>query len=303
VSAFSASRQRLSDWPLWIVAIAFALAISITAIGTGLVGVIFALGGGKVSSKSPGLNIASTVVLDSAMVGAALLAARMIDGRVRLQGFGFRPLSVSRKRAALLAIATWMAFLIFTLGWTKLVGDPGKQSIVKSFGAHDSNVLWALTLVMVALLAPLCEELMFRGLVFAALWRNMPLALAAAITGALFGALHLGGSPVLLTLPLAVLGGLLCLLRAATGSLLPCLAVHALNNSVAYSVSEKVGAGFTLLIAAGSVSSVLIIGTALTRRAYTQENDGNEPRPSDLAFEAGDARGDGFDPGSDTHSS
>ena len=260
-----------------------------TAIGTGLVGVIFALAGGHVAANSPGINIASTVVLDSAMVAAALLAARMIDGRVRLQGFGFRPLAVSRKRAVLLGIGTWTAFLIFTLGWTKIVGDPGKQSIVKSFGAHESSVLWVLTLLMVTLLAPLCEEFMFRGLVFAALWRHVHLGVAAVITGLFFGALHLGGSPVLLTLPLAVLGALLCLLRAATGSLVPCLAVHALNNSVAYSVSEKVGGGYTLLIAAGSVATVVTIATALTRHAYTQENDDSENRPHQDSSGSGDA--------------
>ena len=38
--------------------------------------------------------------------------------------------------------------------------------------------------------------------------------------------------------PLGVFGALLCLLYHRTGSLLPCMALHALNNSLALGVSQ-----------------------------------------------------------------
>ena len=39
--------------------------------------------------------------------------------------------------------------------------------------------------------------------------------------------------------PLGVFGALLCLLYYRTGSLLPCMVLHALNNSLALGVSQS----------------------------------------------------------------
>ncbi len=61
------------------------------------------------------------------------------------------------------------------------------------------------------------------------------------MTGVLFGAVHAGSAPALDLVPLGVLGFMLCVLYRRTGSLYPCVAVHSLNNSVAFAGLEKWG--------------------------------------------------------------
>ena len=71
------------------------------------------------------------------------------------------------------------------------------------------------------MVAPICEEFLFRGYIFTALrnWRGpWP---AALITGLLFGGVHAGSAPVLDLVPLAALGFGLCLLYRCTGLAVP----------------------------------------------------------------------------------
>ena len=87
------------------------------------------------------------------------------------------------------------------------------------------------------------EEFFFRGYFFTALrsWRGMwP---AALITGLVFGAIHAGSSDPAFLVPLGLLGMGLCLLYVRTGSLYPCIAAHALNNSIAFGASQRLGLG------------------------------------------------------------
>jgi membrane protease YdiL (CAAX protease family) len=58
------------------------------------------------------------------------------------------------------------------------------------------------------------------------------------ISGLVFGGVHAGSAPALDLLPLAALGFGLCLLYQYTGSLYPCIAVHSLNNSIAFGSLE-----------------------------------------------------------------
>ena len=279
----SATRARLPDWPLWGIAMAIALGISIALVGAGVVSVIAAaigsLSGRESSVDSPGFKLGATAVQDAAMVAAVFITAKLVEGKLRLQGFGFVPSAVGRRRATLLGVATWLAFLGFTAGWTALVGKSGKQSILDDLGIHQSAWLWVGTVVLITVMAPLAEEILFRGFIFSTLWRRMPLGLAALITGALFGALHLGGSPPLLTVPLGMLGVLLCLLRATTGSLIPCIVVHAVNNTLAFAIGEKLAAVWVLALLVCSVGLVLVTSIRLSHRAYTDDDEGG-PNPA-----------------------
>ena len=57
----------------------------------------------------------------------------------------------------------------------------------------------------------------------------------------MFGAIHAGSSDPAFLVPLGLLGMGLCLLYVRTGSLYPCVAAHALNNSIAFGVSQRLG--------------------------------------------------------------
>ncbi|MGH7674850.1 MAG: lysostaphin resistance A-like protein, partial [Gemmatimonadales bacterium] len=88
--------------------------------------------------------------------------------------------------------------------------------------------LWA-SLVLVALVAPLTEELLFRGVVLRGFLTRYPARRAIVLSALLFGASHLNpwqfGSAT-------VFGLLAGWWLARTGSLVPCLFGHALNNAV-----------------------------------------------------------------------
>ena len=267
------TRSRLSDWPLWSVAV--AIAIWTLAVYTAFEAIQF-LSGEKIPFTSPGVTLAGMLALDASLVIAVMLSARLLEGRVRLAGFGFIRSATGRRRTVALSVATWFAFLAFTVAWKQLIPPTEKQNIVEHLGAHESRALWTATFLMLGIVAPICEEVFFRGFIFAALWKRLSIVPSAAITGVLFALVHLSASAKLLVVALGVFGALLCVLRAMTGSLIPCIAVHSLNNSVSYGVSEHMNAAVVLAMALVAVATTVAIGRFLAARAYTQD-DGSAP--------------------------
>jgi uncharacterized protein len=94
--------------------------------------------------------------------------------------------------------------------------------------AHDPAIVWTFVIVAAAI-APIIEEVLFRGFLFNAFLRYMPVALATTITALLFGAAHL--DPVAF-FPLACGGAVLCIVYYRTGSLTASIGTHALFNFV-----------------------------------------------------------------------
>ena len=113
--------------------------------------------------------------------------------------------------------------------------------------------------------APIAEEILFRGFFFTALRNAMPTLLAAISTGVLFGLVHVIGTPFPLIVPLAVLGFVLCLLYLYTGSLLPCMALHSINNAIAFGVSLKWPLAATLALVIAAPTLVVSIGLLAAR--------------------------------------
>jgi membrane protease YdiL (CAAX protease family) len=87
-------------------------------------------------------------------------------------------------------------------------------------------------LLLGVFVAPVAEEAFFRGMLFGGLRRGMSAIPAAAISGVVFGAVHFASGAAAIP-PLAILGFALCLLYERTGSLLPGLGAHTLNNALA----------------------------------------------------------------------
>jgi membrane protease YdiL (CAAX protease family) len=90
-----------------------------------------------------------------------------------------------------------------------------------------TTILTALTLVV---LAPLVEEMVFRGLLFGALAPRLGIYAAALISALIFGLVH--GDAVLFP-TLAALGFINALTYANTGNLIVPITLHALNNTLA----------------------------------------------------------------------
>lgn len=103
---------------------------------------------------------------------------------------------------------------------------------------HPGEVV--LLAAVVAIVVPIGEELFFRGLVFGALRRAMPRPAAVIVSAALFAAAHL--QPVEF-LPIFILGTILAYLYDMTGSLVPGMIAHGINNLVALLTFTASGPG------------------------------------------------------------
>jgi hypothetical protein len=184
-----------------------------------------------VEEDAPGVNIGLTIVQNVALVGAAFFFAAMAAGGLAAADFGLRRTRFWRSVG--LMVAVWIGFFVLSAAWAVLLDLDQQQDLPEELGAEGPLVNALAVVVLVTVVAPIGEELFFRGFFFGALrnWRGP--WLAAILTGIAFGAIHLGSSPVGYLVPLMIFGVGLCLLYEWTGSLYPAIALHALNNSIA----------------------------------------------------------------------
>jgi membrane protease YdiL (CAAX protease family) len=246
-----------SAWPPWSAFVALIAGFAVALFGALVIGVIAAALGADFAHPPPAVNIVATVVQDGALVGSAVMFARM-QGPTRPRDFGLR--ATRARRAALLLLLAWGVFLLFSAIWVAALGINERDNLPKELGVNQGTSSMVAVAALVAVVAPMAEELFFRGYFFTALrnWRGLwP---AAIITGLVFGAIHAGSSPAGFLAPLALLGFLLCLLYERTGSLYPCIALHSLNNSVAFGVGQHWGWQIPVLAAASltAIATVLI---------------------------------------------
>jgi uncharacterized protein len=234
------TRSPDTPWPAWSAALALVGGLVLAALG-GLVVDLPALAlGVKLTSSHtpPGLAIADTVVQDVAFVLAALYCAHLGGRAVSSWQFGLRRPAVGWWTAGRLVVLLLLVFVLLSVVWSEVL-HPEEEKLLEQLGSNEGAVLLALSAALTCVVAPICEEILFRGYIFTALrnWRGtMP---AAVITALLFGGVHVGSAPVLDLVPLAGLGFGLCLLYRYTGSLYPAIVAHSLNNSLAFSSLEN----------------------------------------------------------------
>jgi membrane protease YdiL (CAAX protease family) len=204
------------------------------------------------SHTPPGLAIADTFVQDVAFVLAAVFCAQLGGRVVRAWQFGLRPPRGGWPRAVGMVVVLIVVFLILNAIWS-VIFNPGKEKILQQLGSNEGTALLVLSAGLTCVIAPIAEEFLFRGFIFTALRNWSGTIPAAAITGILFGAVHVGSAPALDLIPLAALGFGLCLLYRYTESLYPCIVAHSLNNSIAFASLEGWGWETPLLV----VSSLL----------------------------------------------
>ena len=246
-------------WPPWSAPAALIAAFgaaTVAAVMIGLVGVAF---GASVGHPPPAVSIASIVVQDACLVGAALVFAQMTQ-RPRPWQFGLRPTRFWPAVGA--TVAGYVGFIVLSYAWLSAIGASNqKDTITQDLGAKDSTVALVAVTFVVTVLAPLAEEFFFRGYFFGSL-RRLGLWPAALLTGLAFGLVHAFGSPIAFLVPLAALGIGLCLLRERTGSLYPGIALHCINNSVAMASTEHWSWEVPLVLAGAlsAIAGLIVVG-------------------------------------------
>ena len=231
-TAAPASERGIDPKPWGIPAIAAVLAIPVALFASSfLVDAPEDLTTGEIVAAL----VANLVFKDALFIG---LVAAFALWRYRLgwQGLGLRPfdrslwwLPVVAAAAALVSVIVYGSILV-GLGF-----DQPEQTEVQTF--FESNAALPLTGFALVIMAPLSEEIFFRGFIFPGLIRPLGLAGGMVATGVLFGAIHITGSDtVAIALPFSAIGVLFCWLYYRTGSLWPSIITHSLFNSVGFAV-------------------------------------------------------------------
>jgi len=165
-------------------------------------------------------------------------------------------------------VSAAVGYYVLSAVYASLLHFHGNEKLPSELGVSKSTAALASAAVFVCLIAPVAEEFFFRGFIFGVLrrvrivlaGRELGIWVAAVVTGILFGLAHTGSASPRYLVPLGFLGFVLCLVRWRTGSLYPCIALHALNNSLALGIGQlHWNAGEVTGLAAGSVVAVLAV--------------------------------------------
>jgi membrane protease YdiL (CAAX protease family) len=251
-------------WPAWFGFAALAMAVLIAAIAGGLLLAILQAGSSNVNADSPGVNIGATLIQDLLLIGSALwLAARVAPPKPWQFGLRGTPFWRGVKWAAI----AFAIYFVFQLVYIAAVHPDQKQTTLKDLGAGSSGLATLVIGILVVGLAPLAEEFFFRGFFYTSLRTRFPFLAAALIDGLVFGAVH-APTGIEAVPPLIVLGIAFCVSYEATGSIIPGVILHGLNNMVAFG-SDKDGSWPVAGVVAAALIAACILGPVLARSPRT----------------------------------
>jgi uncharacterized protein len=255
------SPPERAEAPLWSPFAALAIVVVVvSAFGGALAGVI---DHGKPDADLPlSVSAALTVVQDGLFVLAAWLALKLSLGRAGPADLGLRRVrAVGRALAA--GCAVYVVFV--TAGWVlaQVFGNPPDQALVTDIKHEHATAVLVLFAVMTCVVAPVAEEVFFRGFMFRVFRAKLGTAWGALLCGGVFGLVH-APAPAVSLVALGVLGAGLCILYVRAQSIIPCMALHALNNSITFGLTTKLdGAALAGLIVA-SVGVVIAGASAVS---------------------------------------
>jgi membrane protease YdiL (CAAX protease family) len=179
------------------------------------------------------------LVIIDALCSLGLIAYFLHRYHVGWSVLGLRRFSLAK---TLLYIVGLIAAFLLLIGLL----DALVQLLVPSYNPDQEQVnefigvapnLHLLSLLALVVLPPLVEEPVFRGFVFPAFAKRFGLVGGAIISSLLFGLAHLQANVSVYTF---VIGLLLCFLYVRLGSIIPGIALHMLNNYLAFMALSQV---------------------------------------------------------------
>jgi uncharacterized protein len=223
-------------WPAWYAPAGFVGGFAVTLVVSVVVAIVGTAFGADLEGDTPPAMVVVLTLLQALILcgTAVFLASR--TRRPQAWHFGLR-------RARFWPTVGWTAlgmisFYVFALVYSAVVDPSGEQSVTEDLGADESTLALVAAGFVVIVVAPLAEEFFFRGFFYRALRSRLGILGAAGIDGVVFGLIHYTGTDTLELLPiLGFLGFVFCLVYERTGTLYSVIALHALNNSIAYGVS------------------------------------------------------------------
>ena len=217
------------------------------AVGLLAGGFLAGTGATDIGAVDPVLLLAAAVAGQVAGLAAAVLLLRARGAPLDAVVGPLRPLGRRLAAGAGLGVVTMLGSSILVAVLVQLSGSDAAPEQLILDEARAGGARTALALVAAVLLAPVAEELLFRGLLYRALRRRRGVVGALVISSLAFAVVHLD---VAVTQPLALVGLTLvgivmALAYERSGSLVVPVAAHAAYNGTALalaSAAERTGA-------------------------------------------------------------
>ena len=255
-------------WPWWygIVGLVAGVATSV-----GVVLLVFGVFG-----LPMGQPYAEMLLIGSVIGVIALLARRR--GPLQPSLFGLRP---TPARAAVgWALMVYVLQVIVMGIW--LTASHSTYTNVPRGSGGDIVGGTAGLIVAVALIAPIGEEIVFRGFLYGALRNRLGTGAAATISGLIFGCAHLttAADSWQIVPPIAFFGIALCLLYERTGSIFPGMGAHMLMNGIAIGIATGTAGTLALILLAAGTLFLIAPWRWFTRRPPGRERSGMRAGPA-----------------------
>lgn len=228
----SMSQPRSSALPVWLAVVAFVL---------GVLG-MFASGAAAAVLMSQGFGIGmrpTLLVAELLLVTPALL---FVTFGPRLSALR---LGGSSRVALFMAVILGCSLWVTSAGLLELQASffPPSAEFVELFrrihaalkpdGPFDAT----LSVLTIAMIPAVCEEILFRGVLLPSLARKMAPVMAVVMSALIFALIHVDGRQFD-RVPFAFLMGVaLGAIRLRSGSLLPCIVAHATVNTLTFAIA------------------------------------------------------------------
>jgi membrane protease YdiL (CAAX protease family) len=183
-----------------------------------------------------------TIILDLVFIGLAVWLS-LRRHHLKPDALGLRPfdrdlwwMPLAAAGGAHLAIVVY-SLVLSAVGAGAAV--PKQEDLGQLF---QSPAILPLTGLATVVMAPIAEEIFFRGFIFGGLVRPLGIVGAMVVSGFIFGAFHIqSADSVGLLLPFGLVGMLFAWLYYRTGSILPSMGAHFLFNLVSFIALASVG--------------------------------------------------------------
>lgn len=130
-----------------------------------------------------------------------------------------------------LVVYAVISILLSTIISNIFTGIDMEQVQETGFDNLSQNYEYYLAFIALVILAPVAEEVIFRGYLFGKLKKSVPVWAAIVVTSITFGAVHGAWNLAIDTFALSVV---MCLLREYTGSIWSSILLHMMKNGIAY---------------------------------------------------------------------
>ena len=136
----------------------------------------------------------------------------------------------------LMVLPLFVAYLCFTVALALIIKQlfpsfDSNQAQDIGFAKNLSGIELLIAFVSLVIIVPVFEEIIFRGVLFRGLRKNISFVPAMIIVSVIFAVAHLQWNLALDTFALSLA---LCWLLEKSNSLIPSITLHALKNSVAF---------------------------------------------------------------------